>query len=230
MPAIGSKTDEPGINDYFRINDMTFDMPQAGGYVPDNPLQQTLFQSMAGGGTMTLPYRGEGMPDKSDFYTFTIPYDLDNTNGLMGDQVELLRAMAGPHFFTDWKQRVYAYLFRTGQAFGYLPREDAFAKWAGASAATMILGATPVGTITYQTAVTEADAVPAGEAWIASTPIRHPFSGLYVAPFKLGTAPTERMRLVVRHYPVFRVEVTGVANTYPSPEVEGKVLYLTEIN
>ena len=230
MTPIGSKTGEPGIVDQFRIDDMTFDMPQADGYVADAPLQQMVFQSMAGGGTVTLPYRGAGMPDRSDLYAFTLPYDLDDTNGLMGDQVELLRATFGPHFFTDWKQRICVYSFRAGQAFAYLPREDGFAKWAGASAAEMVLAGTPVATILYKPTVAEADAVPAGEAWIAESAIRHPFSGLYVVPFKIGTAPGAPAKLVVKYYPVFRVDVAGVASTFPSPGVETKVINLIEIN
>lgn len=229
MP-LGSKTDEPGLVDQFRIDDMTFDMPQAGGYVPDVPLQQTRFPSMAGGGTITLPYRGEGMPDRSDLFSAAIPYDLDDTNGLMGDQVELLRATFGPHFFTDWKQRICVHSLRAGQAFAYLPREDGFAKWAGASPAAIALGGSPVATVLYKPVVAATDVVPAGEVWIAETAVRHPFSGLYVVPLKLGTAPLAPARLVTRYFPVFRVEVDGVAGTFPGAATETKVIYLSEIN
>jgi hypothetical protein len=229
MTALGSKTNEPGIVDRFRINDTEFDMPQAGGYVVEDPLQQTLFASMAGGGTITMPYRGAGLPDRCDLFKFTIPYDLDDTNGLMGDHVELLRATYGPHFFTDWKQRFCIYTLRVGQVFAYLPREDAFGKWAGASAAEMAVDGTPA-TVVYKPTVAEADAVPAGEAWISRAIIRHPFSGLFVAPFKLGTAPGALATLIVKYFPVFRVDVNGVASTFPAPGVETKVLYLIEIN
>jgi hypothetical protein len=198
MPPIGSKLDEPGIVDLFRINDDTYDIP--GGYVADAPLQQSRFESMAGGGALSMPYRGAGMPDRSDVYTFELPYDIDDTNPEMAEKLEILRATLGPHFLADWKQRVAVYSFRTGQAFAYLPREDGYGKWGGGTPAEIAVGGAAVATIVYKPAVAEGDAVPAGEAWIATTAIRHPFSGLWVAPYKIGTAPVAPARVIVRYF------------------------------
>ena len=230
MDALGSKTNQPGVVDRFLIDNIEFDLPVTGGYAAEGVLQQTAFQSMAGAGKMSTPYRGAGMPHRSELFTFTLPYEIDDTNGLMAHQVELLRATLGPHFFTDWKQRVYVYTFRAGQAFGYLPREDAFARWGGGTPAEISVAGTSVATIVYKPMVAEDDDVPAGEAWIAETAIRHPFSGLYVAPFKLGTVPGAAALLVIRYYPVFRFDVLSVVTTFSATGREDKVLSFTEIN
>jgi hypothetical protein len=230
MPPIGSKLREPGIVDLFRIDDDTYDIPIAGGYVADAPLQQLAFQSMAGGGALSSPYRGPGMPDRSDVYTFELPYDIDDTNKEMAEKLEILRATIGPHFLADWKQRPCVYSFRAGQAFAYLPREDGYGKWGGGSPAEISVGGTAVATIVYQTTVAEGDAVPAGEAWIASAAIKHPVSGLWVAPFKLGTPPDAAARVIVRYYPVFRGDVTNMPTTFSFPGREDKHLYFSEIN
>jgi hypothetical protein len=67
MSARGSKVNEPGVGDLFRIDDDTYDIPIAGGYLADAPLQQSPFQSMAGGGALSFSFRGAGgMPDRSD--------------------------------------------------------------------------------------------------------------------------------------------------------------------
>jgi hypothetical protein len=230
MTARGSKTNEPGIDDQFQIDDDTFDMPVTGGYVADAPLQQMVFQSMAGGGTLSLPYRGAGMPDRSELFTFELPYEIDDTNSDLADKLELLRATIGPHFLADWKQRPYVYSFRPNQAFAYLPREDAYARWGGGTPAEITIGVTPVATIVYQSSVAESDVVPDGEAWIASTAIRHPLSGLYVAPFKLGTPPVAAKRVIVRYIPVFRGDVVNMPTTFTGAGQEGKHLYFQEIN
>jgi hypothetical protein len=230
MTARGSKASEPGIVDRFRINDDTFDMPVTGGYVADAALQQAAFQSMAGGGTLSMPFRGSGMPDRSDLYTFELPYDIDETNSPMAEKLEIVRATFGPHFFTDWKQRLYVFSFRANQAFGYLPREDAFARWGEGTSAEITVGATPVATIVYKPAVAEADVVTAGEAWIASTAVRHPVSGLYVAPFKLGTPSVAAARVIVRYIPAFRGDVVNMPTTFSATGREDKHLYFQEIN
>jgi len=230
MTARGSKTSEPGIVDGFRIDDQTLDMPVTGGYVADAPIQQTLFQSMAGGGTLSFPFRGAGMPDRCDPFAFELPYDIDDTNPDMAEKLELLRATMGPHFFTDWKQRLYVYSFRASQAFAYLPREDAFARWGEGLPAEISVGGTPVTTIVYKPSVSEADTVPADEAWIASTAVRHPFSGLWVAPFKLGTPPVVAAQVIVRYIPAFRVDVVNMPTSFSATGREDKHPYLQEIN
>jgi len=229
-PSKGTLVGQPGLAEVFTIDGVDLPLPKAGGYVVDNPPQQTAFQSMAGGNTLSQPYRGAGMPDRCDLITLTIPYDIDATNASLAEQVEVLRATAGPHEFADWKQRVYVYKLRAGQQYAYLPRGDAFAKWGGASAAEMAVDGTPVATIAYKTTVAEGDAVPAGEVWISETLIRHPFSGLYVAPFKLGTAPGAGAKLAVKYFPVFRVDVAAVPSSFPFVGREDKTLHLIEIN
>jgi len=230
MTARGSKLNEPGITDLFRIDDDTYDIPIAGGYVADAPLQQSAFQSMAGGGALSFPFRGAGMPDRSDVYTFELPYDIDDTNSQMAEQLEILRATIGPHHLADWKQRPYVYSFRAGQAFAYLPREDGYGKWGGGTPAEISIAGAAVATIVYKAAVVEGDAVPDGEAWIATTAVRHPVSGLWVVPFKIGNPPGASARVIVRYYPVFRGDVTNMPTTFSFAGREDKHLYFTEIN
>lgn len=231
MPA---KTNEPGLFEEFTIDGLTYAIPKD--YQPSNPLAQAVFESLAGTATIKGTYRGDGLPDRADSFTWQIPYDIDATNGLLADQVEVLRATPGPHFFADWKQRVAFYSLRAGQSYLYLPREDASQKGWPTSEPPDPAQFTPGWTGTAQTVIYKPDVVApdapaANEIWVATTPIRHPDSGRWCAPFKLGSPPVVPSTLLVRFYPVFRVDVLGVTTSFAQRHGrEDKVLILGEVN
>jgi len=226
----GTKTNEPGLLESFMIDGDTYEIPRQ--YVPQSPLAQSIFTSLAGTNMITATYRGDGLPDRPDSFSFQLPYDIDINNGMTADQVEVLRATPGPHVFADFKQRVYHYSLRAGQQFLYLPREDAFGKWAIGSVAELVLDGTAIATVDYKTSVEAGDAVPAATAWISTTLIRHPDSGRWAAPFKLGDTIGAPAILVVKYFPVFRVDATDVQTNFGAGVYarEDKVLSLVEVN
>ncbi|HSY50395.1 MAG TPA: hypothetical protein VLC46_16405 [Thermoanaerobaculia bacterium] len=226
----GAKTSEPGLVEQFTIDGANYQQPVAGGYLADNPLSQSVFKSASGAQVIVAAYRGDGLPDRSDSYAFTLPYDIDDTNGLMARSVEVLRATSGPHFFADWKQRAHFYTLRAAQQFIYLPREDGFGKWGIGTAAVLTLNGTAIGTVVYQSSVASGDAVPANAVWISKALVQHPLSGLWCAPMKIGTPIVAPATLLVEYYPVFRVDVTGVQTKFSTVGREDKTLFMSEVN
>jgi len=225
-----SATNEPGLLDPFMIDGNEYQVPTE--YQPDYPLAQAIFNSMAGTSRITGAYRGDGLPDRPDSFAFQLPYDIDSNNGMTADQVEVLRATPGPHYFADVKQRPYFYSLRAAQNFLYLPREDAFGKWGIGAAATFSLNGAPITTVVYKNSVVSGDAVPNDTVWISKAVIKHPDSGRWVAPFKIGTVIGAPSTLLVKYVPVFRCDVTGVLTRFQNRTFgrEDKILSLIEVN
>lgn len=227
----GAKPNEPGIAESFWINGQEYAMPTE--YQVAAQLAQSVFATMAGTQIVRAAYRGDGLPDRADSFTFVIPYDIDDQNGALAELVEILRATPGPHYFADWKQRVVFYTLRPNQSFLYLPREDASQRaWLTVATASFTPGWTGTAqTVVYKPTVAIGDAVPANEIWISQATIQHPTSGRWVAPFKLGSPPNAPSTLIGKYHPLFRVDVVDVVTNFGSRMAgrEDKVITLTEV-
>lgn len=228
----GAKLNEPGIAEKFWIDGVAYDMPVE--YQPSSQLAQTVFTTMSGAQIVRSAYRGDGLPDRLDNFTFVIPYEIDDATATLAELIETLRVTPGPHYFADWKQRVAYYTLPPNKPFLYLPREDASQRaWivpnVSDASFTPAWTGTPQTTV-YKPLVAETDVVPANEIWVSQQTIKHPDAGRWVAPIKLGSPPNAPSSLLAKYFMLFRVEVLDVVSTFGTRAAgrEDKVITLTE--
>lgn len=227
----GAQIIEPGIADAPWLDGAPLAaMPVE--YQPQAVLAQTVFDTLAGTKIISAAYRGDGLPDRIDTFAFGLPYEIDDNFAALADQLELARVTPGPHYFTDIKQRYAYYTLPPNRSYLYLPREDAFGKWGLGSAADVRINGGGAMAVTYQAGtVLASDAVPAGNVYISKTLIKHPDSGRWVAPFKIGSPSGAQAVLVVKYYQVYRVDIVDLVTSFGDRVAgrEDKTLYLAEV-
>jgi hypothetical protein len=229
--TIGSLTTEPGFN-VLTIDGTSWKLPKS--ITPEDPLRLSQSDLASGDVSVIGTWAGEGMPNVLDGFRLVMPWDIDDTNAALADAIELLRASGGAHDLCYWKQRAYVYTLALSQSVIYLPRRDAYAAgYSGFDVSVNMLTASLNGTpldVSYQTTVELADSVPDGDIYVSETAIDHPTTGKpNVARCKLGSTVAAGDVLVVRYFPLYRVQAVDVVTLFSFAGREDKTVTLVEV-
>lgn len=228
---IGNLTTEPGYN-VLTIDGVSWRLPKS--ITPEDPLRLSQSDLASGDVSVVGTWSGEGMPNVLDGFRLTLPWDIDDTNAALADAIELLRASGAAHDLCYWKQRAYIYTLALNQSVIYLPRRDAYAAgYVGFDGVVNMLTATLNGTaltVSYHATVELADAVPDGELYVSNAAIDHPTTGKpNVARCKLGSTIAAGDVLILRYYPLYRVQAVDVVTLFSFAGREDKTVTLVEV-